>query len=131
MDRKRFEELVIKAIDGLPEEFREQMDNVDVVIEDLPSGRQAKRMRLRNGFQLLGLYEGIPQIERGSTTYGLVLPDKITIFQKSVEAVCSNDDQVENEVREVVKHEIAHHFGITDAKLAEIERNKRKQKKKR
>ena len=63
--------------------------------------------------QLLGLYEGIPQTERGSG-YNLVLPDKITIFHKPIERVCRNDTEIEAEVQKAVRHEIAHHFGISD-----------------
>jgi len=70
--------------------------------------------------QLLGLYEGIPQTKRGSG-YNLVLPDKITIFQKPIERVCRNDEEIEAEVQKVVRHEIAHHFGIGDDVLRMIE----------
>ena len=72
---------------------------------------------------LLGLYEGIPQTERGSH-YGMVPPDKITIFQKSIEAAYHGEHQITREIERVVKHEIAHHFGIGDARLDEIEGNR-------
>ena len=127
MERDVFEKLVIAAIESLPDEFRQKLDNVDVVVEDLPSSSQKRRSRLKSSMQLLGLYEGIPQTERG-TNYTLVLPDKITIFQESVEAMCATNDQIKSEIQNVVKHEIAHHFGISDTTLRQIEKNKRRGK---
>jgi predicted Zn-dependent protease with MMP-like domain len=121
MDRTAFESLVVKVIDGLPEEFRSKMENVDVTIEDLPSSGQLRRMRLKQPYQLLGLYEGVPRTGRGQG-YTLVLPDKITIFQKSVEARCSTEKQIEQEIGRVVRHEIAHHFGLSDDALRKINR---------
>lgn len=129
MDRQRFEELVVKAISGLPQEFQEKLENVDVVVEDWPSARQLRRLRLRQRDQLLGLYEGVPQTDRGQS-YTLVLPDKITIFQKPIEAQCSSDREIAAEIGGVIRHEIAHHFGISDATLRKIERRKSKGKQK-
>lgn len=125
MERKRFEELVVKAINKLPKEFQEKLENVDVVVEDWPSARQLRRLRLGQREQLLGLYEGVPQTDRGQS-YTLVLPDKITIFQKPVEAQCRYDGEIEAEIGGVIRHEIAHHFGISDATLRKIERRKSK-----
>ena len=119
MDSSRFEELVTKAIESLPEEFRERMENVDIIIADRPTPRQARSLRDRPGEILLGLYEGVPLTERGDH-YGFVMPDKISIFQKNIEAVCRNDREIVDEVRKVVIHEIAHHFGISDARLDEL-----------
>lgn len=120
MERKRFEELLLKAVNGLPQEFQEKLDNVDIVVEDLPGSRQARKLRLRQGSDLLGLYEGVPQTIRGQS-YNLVLPDKITLFQKSIELICNSDSEVEVEIASVLKHEIAHHFGISDETLRKIE----------
>ena len=122
MDRGVFEKLVIAAIESLPDEFRQKLDNVEIVVEDLPSSSQQRRSRLKSSMQLLGLYEGIPQTERG-TNYTLVLPDKITIFQKPIEAKCKYDAEITAEIQRVVQHEIAHHFGIGDAKLQQLERD--------
>ena len=122
MDKERFEGLVASAVAGLPQQFRDLMENVDVVVEDVPSRRQNGRAEGRG--TLLGLYEGVPMTERGAR-YNLVVPDKITIFQNAVESVAASDAAVEKEVREVVLHEIAHHFGLSDARLEEIEKEKR------
>ena len=122
MDRERFKELVARAVDSLPEEFGTKLENIDVVVEDYPSQSQVARAGLRRDETLLGLYEGVPLTRRGKH-YGLVPPDKITIFQKPIEAKCRYDAEITAEIRRVVRHEIAHHFGIGDVKLRQIERN--------
>jgi len=122
MDRQRFEWLVAKAIEDLPEEFLSRMENIDIVVEARPSLNQIRRARLKRGHTLLGLYEGVPRTRRG-IRYGLVLPDKITIFQDTIEAKCRHENEIIAEVRRVVKHEIAHHFGISDARLRQIEKD--------
>ncbi len=118
MDRARFEQLVAEAIESLPDDFRERLDNVAVVVEDLPSPAEARRAGRRGG-RLLGLYQGQPLTKRDSR-YGMTFPDKITIYQLNVESLCRNDDQVREEVRTTVLHEIAHHFGIDDSRLHEL-----------
>ncbi len=121
MDRDQFEWLVFKAVDDLPGEFRERMDNIDVVVQDEPTSSQLAEAGLKRGETLLGLYEGVP-LTRRSRAYGMVPPDKITIFQKPIEARCRSETHIQREVQRVVKHEIAHHFGIGDAKLNQLER---------
>ena len=123
MERQDFETLVYRAIEALPAEFKSKLENVDVLVEDWPSTQQISKLRLRNKADLLGLYEGVPQTKRDSG-YNLVLPDKITIFQKPVELQCRSDKEIETEIGRVVQHEIAHHFGIGDAALYRIERQK-------
>jgi len=120
MDRERFEELVAMAVNSLPEEFLSKLENIDVVVEDWPTFDQMARAGLKDGETLLGLYEGVPLTMR-SSLYGLV-PDKITIFRRPIEAKCRYVDQISAEVQRVVRHEIAHHFGIGDARLEQIER---------
>jgi len=121
MDRQEFEALVFRAIEALPAEFQSKLENVDILVEDWPTPKQVSQLRLRSKAQLLGLYEGIPQTKRDSG-YNLVLPDKITIFQKPIEAQCRSNQEIEAEIGSVVRHEIAHHFGIGDATLYKIER---------
>ena len=123
MDRERFEWLVAGAIETLPDEFISRLENVDVVIEDYPTKNQMASVGLRRGQTLLGLYEGVPLTKR-SSHYGLVPPDKITIFQKPIEAKGRYNAEITNEIQRVVKHEIAHHFGIGDARLEQLEGNK-------
>ena len=121
MDRERFEWLVTRAVQALPEEFVARLENIDVVVEDWPTVEQLARAGLRHGQTLLGLYEGVPLTKRGRH-YGLVPPDKITIFRKPIEAKCRYDAEITAEIQRVVKHEIAHHFGIGDARLEQIEK---------
>ncbi|XUX00846.1 MAG: metallopeptidase family protein [Dehalogenimonas sp.] len=117
MDAKSFSGLVSQALDKLPDEFLDLLENVEIAVEAYPSLRQ-RRGSKRN--ELLGLYEGVPLTER-DTHYGLVLPDKITIFQKPIEAICRTDAEIIDQVEKTVLHEVAHHFGMTDAQLDEIE----------
>jgi len=122
MDRERFRELVAEAIAGLPEEFRDKLTNVDVVVADLPSPAQLAGVRLGRYQTLLGLYQGVPLTKRGRH-YGLVAPDKITIFQKPIEARYRHEAEITAEIGRVVRHEIAHHFGIGDERLRQLERD--------
>ncbi len=124
MDRERFEWLVAKAVADLPDEFRERMDNIDVMVQDEPTSRQLADAGLRRGETLLGLYEGVP-LTRRSRSYGMVPPDKITIFQNPIESRCHGEAAVQREIQRVVKHEIAHHFGIGDARLRQLERRRK------
>jgi predicted Zn-dependent protease with MMP-like domain len=119
METEKFEHLVIKAVESLPEEFRERMDNVDVVVADEPTRRQLTKTERQRGETLLGLYEGVPLTER-THGYGFVVPDIITIFQRPIEEMCRSDTEIIAEVRKVVLHEIAHHFGISDERLHEL-----------
>ncbi len=121
MDRERFEWLVARAVESLPEEFRTKLENVDVVIEAWPTQDQMAKAGLRRGQILLGLYQGVPQTKRGRH-YGLVAPDKITIFQRPIEARCRFEAEIIAEIQRVVRHEIAHHFGIGDARLRQLEK---------
>ena len=120
MDRESFERLVARAVEQLPDEFLARLRNIDIVIEDYPGPGSLVRAGLGRGRTLLGLYEGVPQTRRGQH-YGLVPPDKITVFQKAIEAQCRHQDQIAPLIASVVKHEIAHHFGISDARLRQIE----------
>jgi len=121
VDRERFEWLVARAVESLPEEFRTKLENVDVVVEALPTQDQLAKAGLRRGQTLLGLYQGVPLTKRGRH-YGLVAPDKITIFQKPIEAKCRFETEIIAEIQRVVRHEIAHHFGSDDARLRQLEK---------
>jgi predicted Zn-dependent protease with MMP-like domain len=107
-----FEQLVQEALDSLPDDIAELMSNVAVVVEDEPPP----------GLPLLGLYSGVP-LTRRTSWYGAVPPDKITIYQGPLERHFGRDDEtLRNQVRRVVVHEIAHHFGISDERLRELDR---------
>jgi predicted Zn-dependent protease with MMP-like domain len=110
MSRARFEELVSEALDTIPAELTRLMTNVVVLVEDEPP---------EDDPDLLGLYDGIALTERDSS-YTMVVPDRITIFRNPTLEMCDTEDQVVEEVGITVVHEIAHHFGIDDARLHEL-----------
>jgi predicted Zn-dependent protease with MMP-like domain len=111
-DDTEFERLVEQAVDSLPADLRASMSNVEIVVEEEPPG----------GAPLLGLYQGVPLTGRTSW-YAGVLPDKITIYRGPLERLYGSDSaRLEAEVRRVVLHEIAHHFGIDDDRLRELDR---------
>lgn len=120
MKQERFEQLVGEAIEGLPPEFQELLDNVAIFIEDTPSGSLLRDLGMSPGDTLLGLYEGVPQTAR-ITTYDLVPPDRITLFQRPIEDSCDTEAEIEEQVRRTLLHEVGHHFGIDDDRLDEIE----------
>jgi predicted Zn-dependent protease with MMP-like domain len=107
-----FERLVAVALDALPRELRDRLSNVELVVEDEPPPGQ----------RLLGLYQGVPLTRRGSNYTG-ALPDKITIYRGPLERLAGGDPvRLGDQVRRVVLHEVAHHFGISDERLVEIDR---------
>jgi predicted Zn-dependent protease with MMP-like domain len=108
--RKRFERLVAEAIDSLPAWVLERLENVDVVIEEEPPDDDP---------DLLGLYEGIPLTERGMD-YAGVLPDRIVLFRRTIEAEAEDEEDLKRIVADTVVHEIAHFFGISDDRLREL-----------
>ena len=109
---ERFDELVVEAMDGLPPWVQERLDNVEVLVEEMPPPGE----RL-----LLGLYEGIPLTQRGGGYFG-VLPDRITLFKRAIEAVAMDEEDLRRIVGHTVVHEFAHFFGISDDRLRELDR---------
>jgi len=120
MENKEFEALVMKAIEELPEDFKGKLENVDVVIEDGPDMDVARSMGLGTKGRLLGLYQGVP-LKNRSHYYGMVMPDKITLFKANIERSCRPEGgEIYERIRHVIQHEIAHHFGISDARLKDM-----------
>ncbi|HEY4509805.1 MAG TPA: DNA-3-methyladenine glycosylase I [Candidatus Paceibacterota bacterium] len=120
-EKKEFEKVVRKALERLPREIAEKLENVAICVEYKPSPQQQKTTGTRKDHVLLGLYEGISEIEWGKG-FGGNPPDKITIFQESCEQFAQTKKELREIVRETVRHEIAHHFGFTDEELQEKER---------
>ena len=115
LEQARFARLVRRALMDLPAEFGERMRNVEIVVDDEPESG-----RVPDGQELLGLYEGVPLTERG---YGEpYLPDRISIFRGPIQRISTSPRRQARVVRDTVMHEIAHHFGISDARLAELGR---------
>ena len=106
LSRKRFERLVAKALAGLPEEFQSRLENVVVLIEDEPPEDMPGT---------LGLYEGVPLTERSLDA--ITLPDRITLFKRSIECACLTEEEIETEVRLTVLHEVGHFFGLEEAQM--------------
>ena len=123
MDRDEFEALIVEALSTLPAEFQDQLDNVDVLVEQLPTREQLAEAGLTHSSDLLGLYEGVPHTER-TWGYDMALPDRITLFQEAIEAKCRSDEEVAEEIKRVLCHEIAHHFGIDKDILDRIEESR-------
>ena len=108
VDPARFRELVAEALDGIPEELGRLMDNVNVFVNDHSPPRS-----------LLGFYEGIP-LTRREAYGGLAMPDRITIYRQAICSICATEEEVRDQVRVTVVHEVAHHFGIDDHRLDEL-----------
>jgi predicted Zn-dependent protease with MMP-like domain len=107
-----FEQVIQEALDSLPRDLRKQISNVEIVVEDEPAPGQ----------RLLGLYQGVPLTRRG-INYSGALPDKITIYRGPLERIYGHDaNLLAGQIKRVVLHEVAHHFGISDERLVEIDR---------
>lgn len=119
LPRSDFRRLVREALDEIPDELRRQIRNVDLVIEDRPGLADLEAAGLTPRDLLFGLYHGIPLPHRGEY-YNLVLPDRISIYQEPIEYVCETDDEIREQVRVTVLHEIGHYFGIDDDRLHEL-----------
>jgi predicted Zn-dependent protease with MMP-like domain len=117
MERSAFERLVHDALKELPQFFRDKLTNVAVIVEDYPSDELLDRMEVPDDETLFGLYEGIPLTERGHFESPLY-PDRILIFQGPIEDECTSQDEIKEQVRITVMHEIAHFFGFDDDDLA-------------
>ena len=124
MEKEKFEKIVRQAIKSIPKKFLERLENVEILIEDEPNPHQLRKLKAKRNFLVLGLYEGIPKTKRWN--YQGVLPDKITIFKNPIEKIASSEKEIKEIVKNTIWHEIAHHFGIDEKKIREIERRKKK-----
>ncbi len=117
MDRRSFEAVVEEALRRLPDEFRSRLDNVAVLVEDEPSPDLLRSMGLPRRETLLGVYQGTPYPERGVTTYGNVLPDRIVLFQRPIESMGGGQAAIRRRIADTVVHEIGHYFGLSDDEM--------------
>ena len=116
MTSEHFEQLVADALDSIPAELGDAMDNVVVVVEEWPTPEQ---LGGRHGM-LLGLYEGVPLTSRGPLSYAGVSPDRITVFSGSICRLADNEEELARSVRTTVLHEVGHYFGMSDERLREL-----------
>ncbi len=111
MNEDEFQKLIMEALQTLPLQFQRRLENVEIVVEEnMPKGLT------RRGTVLLGLYRGIPLKKRG-IWYHAALPDKITIYKNTIEGMCRNENEIRRRIRDVLYHEIGHHFGLTEEQL--------------
>ena len=118
---EEFDALITRAMDELPQQYIQGLENVAIVMEDEPTEEQKIKMKMRENMILLGLYEGIPLPQRGSG-YTFVLPDKITLFKHSILRVVRSDEELFEQVKRTLWHEIAHYYGLNHARMEELQR---------
>lgn len=126
MDEEQFEKYVDQVIESLPKNFKDKLENVAVVVEDYPTREQLISARIHpNSGTLLGLYQGVPQTQRGAG-YGIggTLPDKITIFRMPILAIGRSESDLPSIIHNTVIHEIGHHFGMSEEMILKAERGK-------
>lgn len=123
---QEFDRLITKAMDELPQEYITGLDNVAILYADEPDEYQRQNSHLHEHDILLGLYEGIPLTKRG-TNYTFVLPDKITLFKNSILSVVQNEQELFEQIKRTLWHEIAHFYGLDHGRIDELEdRTKRR-----
>jgi predicted Zn-dependent protease with MMP-like domain len=120
VDREQFEHYVAAAVEGLPPEFLERLSNVDFSVEDWARPEDHARTGSPRGTTLLGVYRGVPLNRRGGG-YHMVAPDHIVIFRGPLQRIAADEPDLAERIAHVVRHEIAHHFGISDERLREID----------
>jgi len=123
MKREIFENIAEEVFNDLPKYFGDKIDNVHIAVEDYPSEDVTRQMHAGKT-SLLGLYQGIPLTHRG-TWYGTspTTPDKISLYQANIEAVCQNDEEISERIREVLLHEIGHYFGMSESEIRNAMKN--------
>ena len=112
ISKEQFEATVAEALDSLPEKFRDKLNNVAVIIEDFPSPEQLRQFKIKDKYDLFGVYEGYHQFSR--LDFGPVLPDRIYIFRRPICRYCNTPEACQKQIRQTVKHEIAHYFGLDE-----------------
>lgn len=119
---EEFEKMVNDGISALPKIYQENLNNVAIVIADEPDNNQREKLKLRCNESLFGLYEGIPLTKRGAG-YNLVLPDKITIFKLPMLGFCKNINELKNQVKKTVWHEVAHYYGLNHEQIHKLDKS--------
>jgi predicted Zn-dependent protease with MMP-like domain len=118
VSEEEFHGLLDRALEDIPDNFKSKIENLVFISEPYPSETDLIRLGLNNKYTLLGLYSGVPYTHR-STWYSNVTPDRIILFQRNIEAICRNSEELYQKVREVLIHEIAHYFGMDEDEIRE------------
>jgi predicted Zn-dependent protease with MMP-like domain len=121
MNKDKFEKLVEEALADLPKEFKKLIDNLVVMVEEEAPYEVYRQTGSHPFSRILGTYHGVPYTHRGPY-YGNIPPDVITIYQRPIEEICANEEEIKEQVQKTVLHEIWHYFGRTDAEIDEMER---------
>jgi len=111
-----FDSLVVVSVNELPEKTRKCLKDVSIVVEDRPNPFVTEKLKLKSNRLLLGLFQGVP-LHRKSVWHSGTMPDKITIYQKNIEAICRSDEEIKNRIKKVVRHEVAHFVGFTEEQV--------------
>lgn len=114
-----FDDLVTKAVQRIPAEIREHLDNIVISVLPKPSRRMIREAGLPRGDTLLGLFQGVSLIERSVTSPPL-FPDTIFLFQEPLQEMCETEEELEEEIEITVVHEVAHYVGMDEERLAEL-----------
>ncbi len=120
MNLSEFEELILRALDELPDELREPLVNLEIEVHELPSRDDLAKANVENPMALLGLYYGVPLTQVGRDRVSGLMPDVIKIYKRPIEAVCRTPEDIKEKARKVILHEVGHRFGITDERLREL-----------
>jgi predicted Zn-dependent protease with MMP-like domain len=119
MRRRDFERVIVRALEELPPEFQRALENIDIQVRWRPTLGELRRGRVRHGGDLFGLYVGVPRTKRGHH-YSLVLPDTIYIYQRAHERYCRTEDEMVEQARKTLLHEIGHYMGIDEDRLRQL-----------
>ncbi len=118
MERKRFERLVEDALAGLPDKFQTKLSNIAVIVESRPPRSRQRKENPHGRGLLLGIFQGVPLTQK--SVFSATPPDRIVLYQENIEAICRSDEEIKEQVRLTVLHEIGHYFGLDEEQLRDI-----------
>jgi len=121
VSREHFEKLVEEALESLPEEYRKYFTNISIIVEDYPGDEDMRRLKVKK-HHLLGLFSGVPYPDKGGFfSIPYPIPDKITLFQKNIESLCSTEKDLITQIQKTLIHEVGHYFGLSEKELREYD----------
>lgn len=122
MNSEQFGLLVEKAVDDLPQDFKDKLENIAITVEDYPSPAVLRSLEDRAGkHSLLGVYIGIPYNKRPAYHISGKLPDRIELYQKNIESICRTPQEIVEQIKETIIHEVGHYFGLSEEDLERLE----------